>query len=195
MKFNLSEITELIRTRRSVRPELFNRRKIHREQLELILNNAIWAPSHGMTQPWRFSVFFDEGLKKISDFLPELYKSTVSPGMFKQAKYDRLKERPLLSSAVIAVSMERDKSEKIAEIEEIEAVACAIQNMYLTCTAYGIGAYWSSPSMIYNSKMNDFLGLEEKGKCLSLFYLGYTDEEWPTSHRRPVEYVTKWIVE
>ena len=51
----------------------------------------------------------------------------------------------MLSSAIIAVSMKRDVTEKIPEIEEIEAVACAIQNMLLTATAYGLGTFWSSP--------------------------------------------------
>ena len=54
MRFNLSEVTELIRERRTIVPEQFSDRKVHKEQLELILNNAQWAPTHGNTQPWRF---------------------------------------------------------------------------------------------------------------------------------------------
>lgn len=195
MKYSLSEITEVIKNRRTIMPEQFSQRKVHREQIELILNNAIWAPSHGMTQPWRFKVFTDGGLKKIAEFLPALYKQKTSPESFKQAKFDRMSTRPLLASAVIAVCMERDPTGKIAEIEEVEAVACAIQNMHLTCTAYGLGAFWSSPKLIYSPEMNEFLGLKEQDKCLGLFYIGYTDAEWPKSHRKPIEYVTEWIGE
>lgn len=195
MKYNLSEVTEVIKNRRTITPEQFSSRKVHREQIELLLNNAIWAPSHGMTQPWRFKVFMNDGLKKLAAFIPELYKAKTSPENFKQAKYDKMSQRPLLASAVIAVCMERDKSEKIAEIEEIEAVACAIQNMHLTCTAYGLGAFWATPAVIYSKEMNSFLGLNEKDKCIGLFYVGYTEIEWPKSHRKPIEYVTEWIVE
>jgi len=91
--------------------------------------------------------------------------------------------------------MERDKTEKIPEIEEVEAVACAVQNMYLTCVAYGLGSFWSSPKFIYSSEMNEFLGLGEKDKCLGIFYIGYPNQESPKSHRKPLEYVTEWIEE
>ena len=73
MRFNLSEITELIRSRRTIYPEQFSSRKVHKEQIELMLNNAIWAPTHGNTQPWKFKVFMDEGRQKLSDFLGQTY--------------------------------------------------------------------------------------------------------------------------
>ena len=61
MKYNLSEITDLIRNRRTIYPEQFSDRKVHKEQIELILRNSQWAPTHGNTQPWRFVVFTEEG--------------------------------------------------------------------------------------------------------------------------------------
>ena len=54
MKFNLSEVRELIKERRTIYPHQFSDRIIHKEIIEELLNSAIWAPSHGMTQPWRF---------------------------------------------------------------------------------------------------------------------------------------------
>ena len=59
MLFNLSEINELIRSRRTIYPEQFSDRKVHIEQIEVLLNNAQWAPTHGNTQPWRFKVFME----------------------------------------------------------------------------------------------------------------------------------------
>ena len=44
-----------------------------------------------------------------------------------------------------------------------------------------------------NEKMNEFLGLGEKDKCLGLFYIGYPSIDWPTAHRKPIEYTTKWF--
>ena len=77
MKYNLSEINELIKDRRTIYPEFFSERKVHKEQIELLLNNAIWAPSHGLTQPWRFKVFMDEGKVRLGEFLRELYWKTT----------------------------------------------------------------------------------------------------------------------
>ena len=195
MKYNLSEITEIIRQRRSITPEQFAPRKVHREQLEVVLNNALWAPSHGMTQPWRFKVFTEGGMTRLQQFVPELYRKTTAAEKFNQAKFDRMSLRLEKTTVVVALCMERDPTGKIDEIEEIEAVACAAQNMMLTCTAYGLGGFWSTPKLIYTEQMNTFLGIDEKDKCLGLFYIGYPAIEWPASHRIPLEYHTQWLHE
>lgn len=195
MRYNLSEITAVIKDRRTIFPEQFSERKVHREQVELLLNNAIWAPTHGNTQPWRFKVFMDEGRQRLADFLSNLYVQTTEEKSFNTVKFKRMQDRPLQASAAIAVCMERQKEEKILEIEEIEAVACAVQNMYLTCTAYGLAGFWSTPKLIYRSEMNNFLGLGEKDACLGLFYVGYPAIEWPKGHRKPIEYVSEWITQ
>ncbi len=196
MKYNLSEITEVIKNRRTIYPEMYSTRKVHREIIEDLLNNAIWAPTHGLTQPWRFSVFTGDGLVKLSEFQSGLYSKLFTGDSFNEMKFNKLKNRPLLASAVIAVSVKRDKKEKISELEETEAVACAIQNMHLTATAYGLGAFWASPKLIYRPEMKEFLGLEDKDNCVALFYIGYPNmEEWPKGQRRPIEYSTTWINE
>lgn len=195
MRFNLSEVNELIRNRRTIYPEQFSDRKVHKEQVELILNNAQWAPTHGNTQPWRFKVFMDDGRQKLADFLGKTYLELTPIEQQNDMKLAKMLTRPMKSSVVVAVCMERQAEEKILEIEEIEAVACAIQNMHLSCTAYGLGGFWATPKLIYTTQMNDFLGLGEKDKCLGLFYIGYPAIEWPKAHRKPLEYTTQWIVE
>ncbi|TNF49598.1 MAG: nitroreductase [Bacteroidetes bacterium] len=195
MRFNLSEITDLIRNRRTIYPEQFSDREVHREQIELILNNAQWAPTHGNTQPWRFKVFTGAGKQKLSDFLSRTYLELTPKEQQNDMKLAKMITRPLKASAIIAVCMERDPSEKILELEEIEAVACAIQNMHLTCTAYGIGGFWATPKLIYHQKMNEFLQIGDKDKCIGLFYIGYPSIEWPKAHRKPIEYTTTWISE
>lgn len=195
MRFNLSEINELIRTRRTIYPEQYTDRKVHREQIEVILNNAQWAPTHGNTQPWRFKVFMDEGRSVLSEFLGKTYLELTPEEDQNDMKLAKLMSRPLKSSVVIAVCMERQPEEKILELEEIEAVACAVQNMHLSCTAYGLGGFWATPKLIYTEKMNEFLKIGPKDKCLGLFYIGYSAVEWPKAHRKPLEYTTEWITQ
>src|SRR4051812_15713074 len=100
MRYNLSEITEIIKNRRTIFPEQFSDRKVHREQLELILNNATWAPSHGMTQPWRFTVFTDDSLLDLSENLGRIYVKTVPAEQQNDAKLSKMMSRPKLASAV-----------------------------------------------------------------------------------------------
>jgi nitroreductase len=192
MKYNLSEITELIKNRRTIYPEQFSARKVQKEQIENLLNNAIWAPTHGNTQPWRFTVFTEESRQTLADFLGKLYIDKTPKEEQKDLKLAKMLNRPLQASAVIAVAMHRDETEKIREIEEVEAVACAIHNMQLTATAYGLGSYWSTSKLIYKEEMKTFLNLTTKDMCLGLIYIGYPATEWPKQHRKPIEYVTTW---
>jgi nitroreductase len=194
MRYNLSEVLEVIKNRRSIYPEQYSERKVSKEQLEKMLEAARWAPTHKLTQPWRFKVFYGEkALKKFADFHAETYKKITPPEDFSEMKYNKLKTRPLMASAVIAVCMERNP--KVPEIEEIEAVACAVQNMHLIATAYGLGAYWGTGGLTYHPEMKKFLGLKEDDKCLGLFHVGYPKIEWPKGQRKPMEYYTEWIDE
>lgn len=194
MKYNLSEINEVIRNRRSIRPKDFSSRKVHKEQIELLLENARWAPTHGNTQPWTFKVFMEGGLKVLADFHSETYKRITPLERFSEVKYNKLKNMPLKCSAVISLGMKRDDSNKIKEIEEIEAVACAVQNMHLTATGYGLACYWGTGGLTYTDEMKKFIGLREIDKCLGFFYIGYPGIDWPSSQRKPIEYYTEWVV-
>ena len=192
MKYNLSEISDVIKNRRTIYPEFYSSRKVHKEIVEKILNNAIWAPTHGKTQPWRFKVYMDDAKIKLGENLAAIYKNTTPSEKFIEAKFNKLIARPSLSSVAIAVCMTKDPTNKIIEMEEVEAVACAIQNMHLTATAYGIGGFWSTPKIIYSSEMNEFLKIAPSDKCLGIFYLGYPANEWPRGQRKPIEYLTEW---
>jgi len=192
MKYNLSEITEIIKNRRTIYPQFYSSRKVHKEIIEHLLQNATWAPTHGMTQPWRFKVFTEESRKILSDTLSMLYKQLTPTENFREDKFVKMQARPFQASAAIVAYMKRGDNPKIPEIEEISSVACAIQNLCLTATAYGIGSFWSTPKIIYTKEMNDFLKISDEDKCMGIIYLGYPNDEWPKGQRKPIEYLTEW---
>ena len=193
MNFSYEQVNKLIKSRRSTKPRYFNGEKIEDSIVWQILENASWAPTHGLTQPWRFKVFTDDGLAKLANFQADLYQKLTPEENFKSEKYNRLKTNILKSSHVVVICMERQKSEKIPEIEEIEAVACSVQNMALTATAYGICSFWGSGGVTYTQELKDFLGLGEKDLCLGYLYLGYSDNPATVSRRDPIQEKVEWI--
>ena len=143
--FNISEFNNLIQHRRSVFPNMYTDETVDEEIINQMLENANWAPSHKLTCPWRFCVFSGEGLKKFAIFQSKLYKEvSIQKGNFKETTYEMLLTKALKASHIISIGMKRDEKERLPEVEEIEAVACAVQNMYLTAAVYGIGCYWGS---------------------------------------------------
>jgi nitroreductase len=195
MEYNVEEINRLIRKRRSVFPRQFEHGKIIPDKIvEQILENATWAPTHGLTEPWHFIVFTGEGLKKLAEFQSGLYKSS-SGEKFKEDKYQNLMNNPLKASHVIAICMKRDPNKKIPEVEEIESVAAAVQNIYLTVTAYGFGGYWTTGGVTYNEKAKEFFGLKEEDKLLGFFYLGQVAVPSVDSKRKPIHEKVQWVRE
>ncbi len=193
MNFNPDEINRLIHHRRSILPNLYTEEKVSDEIIIQMLENANMAPTHKMTAPWRFVIFTGNGLDILGDFQAKLYQKVSSEtGDFKEEKYEDLRNKPGKASHVIAIGMKRDEKERLPEIEEIEAVACAVQNMYLTAAAYGIACYWGSGGITYIDEAKPFFGLGEKDKLLGFFYVGMP-KKWPKGKRKPIHDKIQWI--
>jgi nitroreductase len=188
MSLRLAAANALIRRRRTIKPRDMSDKKVDPKVLAAILENANWAPTHGMTEPWRFFVFTGAGRQRLADFSASLYERITPEKEVRPEKLEKLKTQPLLGPIVIAIGMKRQEIEKIPEIEEVEAVAAAVQNMHLTASAVGMAAFWSSPPIAYTDEMREWLGLEdERDKCLGFFYLGWPEsEEWPEGTRRDI---------
>lgn len=189
-----SNITTFIRNRRSLYPAQYSNEQVEKEKIELILENANWAPSHKRTFPWRFKVFSAKGLEKLGDFQSELYKKvSIQNGNFDEEKFLKLKNKPLMASHVISIGMKRDPKERVPEIEEISSVACAVQNMYLTASSLGLGAYWGSGGITYYEEAKEFFDLEKKDKLLGFFYIGNLKiSNWPQGKRDAIENFVTW---
>ncbi len=192
------DINQYIQQRRTIKPEKFSKEVIPQDIVNQILENANWAPTHGYTEPWRFWVFAGDGRYELADFHANLYKEVTPEEEFKEKTYQKIHDRPLMASHIIAIGMKRgDKPQKIPAIEEVEATACAVQNMWIAASAYGIGAYWNSGGMTYHESMKSYFGLGEEDEFLGFLFLGYPEnKEWPKGQRlESIQAKTAWITE
>jgi hypothetical protein len=69
--------------------------------------------------------------QRLAEEMQRIYRETTPANEFREDKMKKMGENPLLSPVVIACVMERRGGTKIPEIEEIEAVACALQNLHV----------------------------------------------------------------
>ncbi len=195
MDYNTDEINRLIQSRRSIFPKDYvPGESVPDEIVNQILTNANWAPTHKLTEPWRFVVFKGEGLKKLATFQAACYKKvTLKEASFKEERYQNLLQKPMQSSHIIAIGMKRDKDKRIKEIEEIGAVFCAIQNMYLTATAYGIGCYLSTGGITYFEEAKEFFGWGAEDKLIGFLNLGVMKNHAHKSIRKPIQEKVNWV--
>ncbi|QNH61677.1 nitroreductase family protein [Hymenobacter sediminicola] len=191
--FDTQEFNRLIRARRSIQPVQFVPGQVIPDGvIEQLLENANWAPTHKRTEPWRFVVFSGAGLQKLADFQATLYRERAGE-KFQQGKYEKLAANPLRCSHVIAIGMKRHA--EVPEVEEIEAVACAVQNLHLSATAYGLGGYWGSGGITYLEEAKPFLGLGPDDRLLGFFSLGYVQQQPGKNIRKPLAEKVAWVRE
>lgn len=195
--FNIEEVNKIIRGRRSMFVAQFKENDpIDDQIIEEMLENARWAPTHKLTQPWRFIVYKGEGLKTFGKYQAELYKKRAEKNgtPFIEATYDKFLNNPQKASHVIAILMKR--SEGIPLMEEISAVAMAVQNMYLTSSAHGLAGYWGTGGPTFWPEAKEDFGLEGEDMLMGFFYVAKPAlENWPAGKRDSMDEKVAWITE
>jgi nitroreductase len=186
-------LQEIIISRRSTKPTDFNGKTIDDQQVRKLLELANWAPSHGLTEPWRFIVYSGHAVRQFCHQHAEQYKQTTPPDKFVPAKYEKQAHNGDLASHLIIVYMQRGANPGIPALEEICATAAAADNILLGAQALGIAVLWSTGGTVLQPVMKEYLGLGPDDVILGLLYLGYTDESGRPGKRTPATEKTKWV--
>lgn len=197
--FNIDEVNKIIRGRRSIFLAQFKENDpIEDSIIEELLENANWAPTHKLTQPWRFIVYTGAGLKTFGNYQAEMYKMRAEKNgtPFLEATYQKFIENPQKASHVIAIIMKRTENSGIPVMEEIAAVAMAVQNMYLTASAHGLAAYWGTGGPTFWQEAREDFGLEGEDMLMGFFHVGKpATDNWPVGKREPIADKVGWIRE
>ena len=191
---NVEYLNNIIRNRRSVFPKDYTGERIDDKIILQLLENANWAPTHKLTEPWRFKIFCDGGLQTFAEFQAQKYHDRCfGKEDYLEKKYHKLLNNPLKCSHIISIGMHRAEDSPIPEIEEIEAVSCAVQNILLSAHAYGLGAYWTTGSVTYDEGSKSFFDLHDKDKLLGFIYLGGSSAEPTAGKRANMENKVSWV--
>jgi nitroreductase len=191
-----TELNSLIKKRRSIFPKDYTGENVDDAIVQQMLENANWAPTHKFTEPWRFIVYSREGRKKLANLQAAVYKQkTEKDGTYKEERYQNLLVKPFESSHVILVYMKRDEKKSVPEVEELGAVFCAIQNMYLTATVYGIGSYLSTGGVTFFEEANAAFGLSQEDRIIGFFHIGVPKNTNQVSRRNSIEGKVIWVKE
>lgn len=177
------------RTRRTVKPAFMDgSREIARDLLLEILEDAHWAPSHGLSQPWRFHVFTGEARNRLADALQNLYDQVTPEAEVRPEKRAKLRENSNRAPVVIAVAANLESGGKVSKLDELCSAACAVQNILLSSHQRGLGSFWATPPAACSQEFVTWLGLDSTYCSLGLVFLGYAKEgSEPKSIRVPLE--------
>ena len=178
---------EAILTRRSV-PKL-TEKSPPRAEIEKLLEAAVRAPTHHLTQPWRFVVVAGSARDELG--------AAWAAGQEKTGKDTTgLAEKTRRAPVIIAV-IDRPHlhNPKCIEVEEHYSVGAAIQNILLAAHALGLGAMIRTGTCATYEEVRSFLGVGDEETIAGLIYVGYPapgDADRPMTRRTPAAEVTEW---
>lgn len=184
-------INNIIKNRRATPPKFLARKEVSKEVIEQLLENANWAPTHKNTEPWRFKVYTRNAKQKLaSDAFSLLLNKIESGEPINPQKAEKFKSGLENVPVAIAIIFERDAAERVPEWQEIAAVSMAVQNMWLTATGLGLGAFWSTPEFL--PILNDLVEIQSNQKLLGFFYIGHIAMEYPGPGRGDIAVKVEW---
>ncbi|MFC4778186.1 nitroreductase [Paenibacillus sp. GCM10023252] len=157
-------IEQLIRERRTVRD--FLPTELTPETVLELLDVAVWAPTHGNREPWRFLMFEGEGRRKLIDALVGTFSEED------QAKYRQGYENYLMGTPInLVVTIPRSDNPVIWE-EDLCAAACMVQNLQLVAWEREIGMVWKSGEVFNEDSFKAALSIGHEEHVMGLLILG-----------------------
>ncbi|WP_429845074.1 nitroreductase family protein [Brevibacillus sp. FIR094] len=160
MESPLYPIAQAIRDRRTIKK--FKPDPIPLELFRELLDVAVWAPNHGLREPWRFVLYMEEG------------KRVVVDAILQNAMKKRDPELLLRVPAYLFVIVNEDPRQR--EREEDYAAACTlIQNFQLAAWERGLGVVWKTEPFTYQAGFLQAVGVRAEEKLVGMLQLGFPE--------------------
>jgi nitroreductase len=179
-------VTEAILTRRS--HKLFAGEALPDADLKHLLELAIWAPNHKITEPWRFSV-----LPKRS--FPQLRAAVQAAADSEKARAKLPKLMEIIDGAGAAIAVRQVCSPDNAEREREDFAACAIacQHIQLGAWERGWASYWTTSAAFLGGAMAEFWHVAADETLIGVIFLGKAAIEMPAVRRHSAESLAVWL--
>ncbi len=186
-------VLDTIRNRRSI--YLFREEPVPREVIARLLETAVWAPNHKLTEPWRFLVVTGKTKEMLASIYGRLQcQKTRSddPSILRKAT-DKGCAKIMCKPVIIGVVCRRTEDAFRAR-EDYAATCCAIHNIALSAWEEGIGMQWSTGGLTRDPRTLELLKIDShEEEIVGFLYTGYP-AEIPVQKRIPAAERTEWFV-
>ena len=142
------------------------------DQLERVLETAVWAPNHKLTEPWRFFVL-PQGSAAREKVVECVYNSALKmSGDPERAK--RATGKLATPPVVVFVYSAPGDTEKVT-LENYGAVCAAVQNIQLAAYAEGMAVGWESGGIVNAEGIVETLGADPSWRCVGFLGIGFPE--------------------
>lgn len=160
-----------------------------RESLQRMIDAAIWAPNHRLTNPWRFFVLEKGGAKR-TEVAQLAYDNQMARSGNQDAAHGS-RQRVLDAPALIYVYSVPGDREDITQ-ENYAAACCAVQNLLLAAVAEGLAGDWSTGNTTRHPRLAETLGGEADWMMVGALFIGQPSRPSASVRAAPAE-VAVWL--
>ena len=167
----------------------FTNAPVPKDAIERMLEAAVWAPNHRLTEPWRFFVLPEgsETRRKVADLAYQFsIQRTNNSG-----RADGVRRTVLDPPVVMFVYCVPGPNEEVTQ-ENYAAVCCAAHNISLAGVAEGLAVTWETGGPTRHPKLKETLGAAEDWLLAAMLSIG-VPAETPQSRRTPVSALARWL--
>jgi len=183
-------ISDAITSRRSIKR--FADRPITREEIEQLLEAAVHAPNHHLTQPWRFYVLGPEARHGYGLALGDRKARKLENTDAAQTLREKVAGEHRALPAMIAVPVVHSDSAEVRE-EDYAAVMMAIQNRSLAAVSMGLGTHIKTGAVMSDPVARAAVGVGDDERIVSIVNIGVPLEPPVPGTRRPASDLTTWL--
>lgn len=167
----------------------FKDQLVPREALERLLESAVWAPNHRLTEPWRFFVLEKGG--QVRHRVAQLSYEFSMQRNHNPARAEAARQAVLAPPFVIYVYCVPGPNEEVTQ-ENYAAVCCAAHNISLAAVAEGLAVTWETGGPTRHPELKETLGAQPDWKMVTMLSIG-VPAETPQSGRTPVSNFVRWL--
>ena len=167
----------------------FSDRVPTQDALRRMLDAAVWAPNHRLTNPWRFYVLEKGGEARAQ--VAQLAYDNQFARSGNQENAEGSRQRVLDAPALVYVYSVPGENEEMTQ-ENYAAACCAVQNLLLAAVAEGLAGDWSTGNVVRHPKLAETLGAEPDWTMVGALFIGQPARP-SASVRAPADEVTSWL--
>jgi nitroreductase len=183
-------VSDAIAQRRSIKK--FQDRPVTREEIEALLDAAVQAPNHHLTQPWRFYVLGPESRRRYGLALGERKARKLPDPDAANAVREKTAAEHEAFPAFIAVAMALHESPETRE-EDYAAVMQAVGNIMLAAVERGLGTHMRTGAVMDDPAARAAVGVRDGERIVATLTVGVPAEVPPPKARQGAAAVTTWM--
>lgn len=183
-------LIDLLRQRRSVKR--FTNRPVTRDEIESLLDAAILAPNHRLTEPWRFYVLGPEAREAYGLAVGVRKARKIEDPDASRAMRDRVAGEHRALPCMIAVAIVKSDNPEIAE-EDYAATMMGLQNLALTAVELGLGTAMRTGAVMGDEAARTAAGVAENERIVAIVNVGEPAEVPGGPKKRGASELTKWV--